>query len=284
MSTLISSLLLISLTFSAMPAKATTLDKLGERLSKCQNLAQDDYIVRYHNAFKRQVKNQFEDNKLKTAIVPNLECFRVGTEIQLYLENDQVPYLGRALIQEIKVLNRSELKKEKNLGFSKSSVNDFLADERASSYSFLTFKVTEKIEEEIVTEKYKRLKTCFPAYGDWESLRTTDARLVKDIQAGRTQALIFNGTLNCYKVGVYTSIDLRSERQQRPEKLGYIIPTEVRIVHYSNLDREHASLLDEKLSDLKKRLAENKDRDGGYLNMVVFDYEKVHPKELERTE
>ena len=63
--------------------------------------------------------------------------------------------------------------------------------------------------------------------------------------------------------------------------LGSIIPTELHLVHYTHLTDKHAALVGEKLSDLKKRMAEKKEIDGGYTTIVVFNYLEPRVKDTE---
>lgn len=282
MKTTITALSLILLTFLASSAQATELAKLGERLSTCQNLEKDDSMVTYDLSLQREAKTRFENDRLNTAIIAEPDCFRVGTEIQLNLQNDTIPYLGRGLIEKLEVLSKEQLASSTKTGFTKSAVNSFIKNTPAKQYGLIQFKVTEKVEEAVVTEKYKRLNTCFPANGDWEAIRLKDMDSVKNIQDKKTKALIWNGTFNCYKVGVYTEMVLQSENPETG--LGFIIPTELHVVHYTNLGQKHADLLGENLSDLKTKMAEKKDLEGGYVTMVVFDYEKTHPNEASLTE
>ena len=290
MKTIVFSFLLISLNFFSVDAQAVVLNKLGERLSSCKNLENDDYKIVYAADLQREAKNLFTDDKLTTALVVSPDCYRVGTEIDLNLASDLKPYFGKALLKEIHVLNQSELLSSKANDFSKPATREFIRNNPAKTYGVLKFKLTQKIAPYTVTDKYKRLPTCFPSYNDWEAIRLPDDKMAKDIQSGKTKGLIWNGTFNCYKVGVYTEMILPTDNArpktegQEPESLGYIIPTELHVVHYTDLTNDHANLVGEHLSALKKKMEEKKDLEGGYVTLVGFDFEKVHPKDKPKEE
>ena len=271
---------LILLTFLASTAVAKPITKLGERFSSCKNLEKDDFLITFQNPLKKEAKTLLEKDQLRTAIVKSPKCFRVGTEIQLNVEKEDIPFWGRGLIESMEQLSKDQILKSNKTGYTKSALRSFVKNSPAKKYEIIQFKVTEKIEEAVVTEKYKRLNSCFPAYGDWESLRLKDPATVKNIQSGKTKAIMWNGTFNCYKIGVYTEIVLQTE-EPSPDDLGYIVPAELHLVHFTSLTQEHAKLLGQPLSKLKKSMEEKIEVDGGYLTMVVFDFEKVHPKDLE---
>ncbi len=271
---------LLSLMFFAQAAQAQHLTKLGERLSICKNLESDDFLIQYNDALRPEVKSLLENNKLQTAIVAADNCFRVGTELKIELLNDDLPFLGRGILEELKVVSKNQLLADPLNTFSSNSTKNFIESTPARKYALLKFKVTEKIQEAYVNEKFKRLPSCFPAFNDWEySPQSEDS--IKDIKAGKTTAFIWNGTSNCYKVGILTELLLEKERREDPPtSYGYIVPTELFLVHYTNLNQKHADLLGERLSQLKKRMAEKKEIDGGWVTMVAFEYQAINPKDL----
>lgn len=273
---------LILLMFFTATAQAQHLTKLGERLSTCKNLETDDYIIQYDDNLAPEAQSLFTSDKLHTALVNADNCFRIGTELKLQLAKGDSPYLGRGLLEEMKIVSKSQLASDSLNEFSKNATGSFVKSNSARDYAILRFKVTEKIEEAYTNEKYKRLPSCFPSYSDWEAI-PLDQTEASDIKAGKTKALIWNGTFNCYKVGIYTEISVKQEN--RPETSGgYIIPTELFLVHYTNLNQKHADLLGESLSKLKDKLAQKKDVDGGWVSMVAFDYQEIHPKDLPPSE
>ena len=109
---------------------------------------------------------------------------------------------------------------------------------------------------------------------------------LNDIKSGKTKAQIWNGTFNCYKIGIFVEMNIqRIQREDAPDPThGYIVPNELFLVHYTNLSQKHADLLGESLSGLKTRMAEKKDVDGGWVSMVAFDYHPVHPKDIPQEE
>ena len=260
-------------------ASAIVLKELGQRLSSCQNLEYDDFIVEMDETLKREAQNLFQDDKLTAVVVENPDCFRVGTEIKLFLKNSTIPYLGRALVKELETLNGSELINSKNTPFTRNTLKDFVNATRETQYGILQIRVSEKVEEKVITEQYKRLNTCFPSYGDWEAMRleATQTPLVSEIKNGRSKAQIWNGTFNCYKIGIRARIQIQGDFTDH----GNIIPTELHLVHFTNLTNKHASLMDMSLSHLKSTLEPKKDIDGGYVTMVVYNYEEPLPPEPE---
>ncbi len=282
---------LISLMFFSFQAEAQHLTQLGERLSSCKNLENDDFLITYNDALNPEAKSKMQSDQLRTAIVDADNCFRVGTELKLVLENDDFPFLGRGLVEEMKIVRKDQLLTDSLNEFSHNSTRSYIAANPARRYAIIRFKVTEKIEAAYVNEKYQRLPSCFPAYSDWEAM-PVDEKLHADIRSKKVRAQIWNGTYNCYKVGIFTEMylkrerrdekDAKKERQQEPEQesLGYIVPTELFLVHYTNLEQKHADLLGENLADLKQTMEKKKEIDGGWVTMVHFNYEAIHPKDL----
>ena len=263
----------------ASTAYSAKLDKLGQRAMECQNTEGDDFIIEFDKSFVREAKNHLHDDKLDMAILPSAGCLRVGTEVRLNLAGEEIFYVGKALINSIEVVKQKSLLLRK-LPFTKSSIQGFLKSNREKDYAIVRFKHFEKVEETMLTEQYDRLNTCFPTYADWRSMRLKDGQesLVTSIQKRKTKAQIWNGTFNCYKVGIRAAITIPSKKG---ENLGNIIPTELHLVHYTNLKRKHARILGKSLSKLKEEMAVNKEIDGGYTTMVVFDYEKERPPKPE---
>ncbi len=258
---------------------ATTLSELGERSENCENLENDDFIFDVSPLLSTEAQNLFEKDKLDQLIAPYPNCFRVGSEIRLQLPDKEISYLGRAFVSSIKIVSRKELQKE-NSHYSSSTINEYLGAQSESQFSVLSIKVSEKIQEAFANETYKRLPNCFSSFNDWESIVFTNTpenlKEIKDIKNGKLTALAWNGTLNCYKVGTRTKIAIEAER---PFDHGSILPKELYLVHFSRLSEKHASLLGEKLEDLKKRLSEKINTDGGYISLVVFEYSPPRPQE-----
>ena len=278
--------LIKSITFAlavliASQASAVTLNALGQRLSTCQNLESDNFLVEFDNNFKATAKSLYDNDRLTTAIVASPECFRVATEIKLQLSNETIPFLGRALIKDIKILTKSQLLKDKSTPYSQSSIISFIKANSVQKYGIISFKLTEKIGEAFVDTKFQRLPSCFTSYGDWESFRISEENIdiVTGIQNGSKRALIWNGTFNCYKIGTKVPINVIKKAR---EEYGLIIPTQLYIVHYTNLTQKHAELLGEDLTKLKERMAKKKDLEGGYTTIIAFDYQKpVVPEVIE---
>ncbi len=264
--------------FSTTAFTSFKLTNLGERSNQCQKLDSDDYIVTVDNTLKRETQNLFDDDKLSTLILTQPECFRVGTEIKIFLENETIPYLGKALIDEIEVLTRSELLSKKQLPLSSYGIQDFVAKNQSNNYGIFKIHITEKVTDYFVDQQYERLPTCFPTYGDWESFRVSaeEKSMVNKIKSGQTIAQIWNGTFNCYKVGIRARIQVEGESNIDH---GNVIPNELHVVHLTRLSSKHARLLGTSLSDLRQQLEDKKDVDGGYITLVVFDYEKPREEE-----
>ena len=271
--------------FASLAQGSFKLTDLGERLGSCQNLEYDDFIVTVSKSLQKETQNLFFDDKLTAVLVEQPDCYRVGTEIQIHLEDDPIPYLGKAIIDEIEVLSPEELKKHKNTPYTKSSLEDYVSNTRDNQYGILKIRVTEKVTNYYVNQEYERLPTCFPSYGDWESIRLTenDKALVDDIKSGRVIAQISNGTFNCYKVGIRARIQVAGDYETDH---GNIIPTELYVIHYSQLTSKHAKYFGQSVSELKSEMEKNKDVDGGYTTIVVFDYEKPRetPPEISETQ
>lgn len=266
---------LLSLTYTAQGSFKLT--ELGERLRSCQNLEHDDFIVTVDKTLQKESQNLFFDDKLTSVLVDQPDCFRVGTEIQIHLEDDPIPYLGKAIIDEIEVLSPEELKNHKGTPYSKNGLQDYVSATRDNQYGILSIRVSEKVTDYYVNQEYERLPTCFPSYGDWESLRLNedDIDLAKDIKSGRVIAQINNGTFNCYKIGIRARIQVDGDYTTDH---GNIIPTELYVLHYTHLTSKHAKYFDKSVTELKKEMEQNKDIDGGYTTIVVFDYEE--PREI----
>ncbi len=258
---------------------AQKLNELGERSQKCENLKADDFIFRVSKTLAVETQNFFEKDQLTQLLAPYPNCFRVGTEVRLELEETEMSYLGRSFVSSIKVMNRNELVKSQNLIYSTQAIRDYLSSQSSEQFSLLTVNISEKIQESFVNENYKRLPNCFSSFDDWEGVTFSNEAesltQIKDIQSGKLSALAWNGTLNCYKVGTKAEIMVQGGR---PKDLGFIEPKELHLVHLSNISEKHASLLGEKLEDLKKRLTEKKEVDGGYVSIVVFGYVAPSPK------
>lgn len=271
------SALLLSI-FAFQMAYAVTYKDLGDRPSTCQKTDGDDFEVMISEAFTSKATQLFENDQLTQVIISNPDCFRVGTEVRLNLENQEVNYLGRGFIETMDVLSSSGLSKKDTL-YSKTDVKRFIKKSQSKSYGVLDIKVTEKVSEACVDQQWERLPTCFSAYGDWETFRLPadgGEATAKSIAAGKTKAIMWNGVFNCYKVGTKARIIVLEDKKR--QDWGSILPTQLYVVHYNNISKKHANLLGESLTSLKKRMAENKNVDGGYVTMVVFDYLKPEPK------
>lgn len=265
--------------FSLYPfySKAKELTQLGERSNLCENLETDEIAITYDRSLRYEAKNLWESQQLNTAIVSQPNCYRVGTEVRLNIENETIPYLGKAFIKNIRILNARDLSQNKSTGFSKNTVSSYIEKNPSNEYGLITYKVTERIEESVLKEKYDRLKSCFPSFSDWETLPLKEDQqdLLQQIQQRKKTAFIWNGTYNCYKVGVYTEILFPGTQ---PKANGYILPTELQLVHFTNLKQKHADLLGISLNQLKEDLTKDKELDGGYVTIVVFEYLNTEPQ------
>jgi hypothetical protein len=252
-------------------AHAELITELGQRDSRCTKESADSFEVVVPEILKLETQNQASQDLLKQLIVPSPHCFRVGTEAKVLFENTEIALLGRGFISSIENLSKNDLRK-KNLNFSKTSILDYIKQHPSNEYSILNIDISEKVFETTVHNKFQKLPTCFPTYGDWETYLLPDLKaddLLQKIKSGKIKAQIKNGTFNCYKIGVSAHL---VDSKGHTNDFGSIVPKELYLVHYSNLNEIHAQLLGEDLISLKKRMSENKNKDGGYTNIVVFDY------------
>lgn len=266
---LIQTILLLFSTHSF--AKNLDLSKLGQRPAYCKQ-NEDSKVLTISDEFVSESQEKFDADKLTLGLMAGDHCFRVGTEIFLQLASGEIQYLGKALITNISITTSKDLSLNKSLqDFNKSSLEKFITNNKGKSISLIHFKVMEKVTETVLENKYDRLQTCFVSYADWESYplnKDTWESELESLKTGTKKADIWNGTNNCYKIGI--KADIRAPGQK--EKLGKIVPTKVFLTHYSKVTEEQAKILGEDLKDLKNRLEKNKDTSGGYTTMVVFDY------------
>lgn len=277
---------------------AGSLTGFGERSIACLNKDADDIEVRVAEVLAAETKQLMQENKLTTMLVPFPNCLRIGTEIKLFLDKVDVGFIGRAFLSSMDIQTVDAIKKNSQIPFSQKTLEKFFQTQNSYEYAVLQFKITEKVQETVLTAANDRLPTCFTIYGDWESVifeYQEGAAAASDIQKGKVNAEIWNGTFNCYKIGVPAAIYVEKPNQAKPpepdsdstreraedKNYGVIVPKELHLIHYANLTEKHASLLKENLADLKKRLAEKRDLDGGFTTMVVFDYLEKAPKLLE---
>lgn len=263
-------LMALTLTWSL---QAQTLNKLGQRINNCSNQTADQHTITISNIIKQQVKNLWEQDKLKQLVVANPSCFRVGTEVKLFLKNEEINYLGRAFITKIKLLSTKQLTYKDLTSYSPYIVKQFANKNANKSIAIFDIQITEKVAETFLHEQYQRLPTCFSSYSDWKKFKITNDKpqqVIKNITSGKRQAVIWNGTFNCYKIGVKAYLP----KDQDDKPTGAVVPKQLYLTHYTNLSDDQAKILDEDLTQLKKRMAMNKDIDGGYTTMVVFDYVK----------
>jgi hypothetical protein len=272
--------LMIQLLLNA-PVFAKKLEELGKRPSTCENLERDAFRLTIDRTFRHKAMSLVERDKLTSAVVANPDCFRVGTEVLVYVEGETMPFLGRALLKKINIMSPREVQNSQGLDYSKSDIKDYIDKTEAKQYGLLTFKMTQKVAEIEMNQEYDRLPTCFVSFNDWRSMRlkSEQTKLLKDIKQGNQSAIIWNGTYNCYKVGVYTEIQFEGDPIGTDH--GWIVPTELHVVHLSNLSAKHARLVGESLPELRTRLEANQQTEGGYLTLVAFEYQKKHPKDFE---
>jgi len=272
-------LLLSVFIFHSTSSWALTLSELGERSENCENLENDDFIFDVSPILSTEVQNLFENDKLDQLIAPYPNCFRVGSEIRLQVPDKEISYLGRAFVSSIQNMTRGQLLKKQS-HYNSSTINEYLAAQPETQFSVLSIKVSEKIQQAFVNENFKRLPNCFSSFDDWQSISFTNTaenvKEIKKIQSGQLTAMAWNGTLNCYKIGTRTKITIQGER---PFDHGSLLPKELYLVHFSDLSEKHASLLGEKLDDLKTRLREKIKTDGGYISLVVFEYLPPRPEQ-----
>lgn len=262
---------------------AQSYTDLGKRLPSCINAQTDDFEARVKSPLSPEAKHLFTNDKLTQIIVVDPHCFRVGTEIKVFLENETYGYLGRAFISSMEILNSSKLKRKK-LIYSKNSIQNFIKQNQSPQYTLLNIKVSEKVTETMVNKKYERLPTCFPTYGDWKTYRlpTENGEVVaRKIQTRKKVAHITSGTFNCYKIDVPATLVIP---KTKTKDLGSVIPKELHLIHYTNVTKEHAALLGESFAAVKKRLEEKKQIDGGYTTLVVFEYLEPRIEEDSSTE
>lgn len=271
-------LLILSLLITAGTGNAKGLELLGERSSNCENLKTDDFVVTIEPTLAPEALSAFERDDLVEVIVPYPNCFRVGTEIKVNITDAEAPYLGRAFISSIQIAQTSSLSKLNLKNYSSASLNDLSQKSQHAQQSVLSIQITEKMTDRTITEHYQRLPSCFASFDDWESLRFSkndeNLQIIKKIQKGLLQAQIWNGALNCFKVGAKAALEISEDSTD----YGYIMPTQVQLVHLSRLTQQHASWTGQSLESLKLTLDKQKSMDGGYVSIVVFNYLEPRPK------
>lgn len=266
-----------SILFFSLTSTAQVFQRLGERDSSCKDLKTDSYTANVHPQLSAQSKSMFENDRLQTIYVTNPECFRTGTEIKIILDGIEIPYIGRALIRSLRILSPKEMMTF-NGDYQKDSVIAFVNESKASQYGVLDIRISEKVKDSFVDGRYQRLPTCFPTYNDWETYDIDEKLKDKElpnILNGKTKAAIWNGTFNCYKVGVRTKITIYNSKDTTD--YGNVIPSQLYVVHHSHLTQTHADFFATTLTELKDSLKKDLDRDGGYVTFVVFDYEAPQP-------
>lgn len=273
---------------------ATPMTAMGERSEECNNVDADDVDVKIDAAFAGEAKNLIKTDKLSNLIIPYPNCVRVGTEIKLFLDKVDIGLVGKAFLSAMEVKSANQIMLNNPTAFSKKSLNKFFQGQPGDQFAVLTFKVAEKVEETFLNGADQKLQTCFTLYGTWEDAGfeyQEGAQMVKDIQSGTIKADIWNGIVNCYKIGTPVAISVYRPDQPTPEDpanvaptravqedYGVFVPKELHLLHYTHLTEKHASFLNEKLSDLVKRLEAKKEIDGGYVTMVVFEHQPTPPK------
>lgn len=268
--------LIFSLLLSLSIAKPLELTKLGARDPSCQQKP-DETMLTVPELFVGQKQQLFQEDKLNRAIVAGDFCYRVGTEINLQMEKGDIQQLGKAFISKVESFDAKELQANKSLlPDPPLHLEEYLKSNQNKKVQVVHFQIMEKLADTSMTNKYDRLQTCFVSYADWTTYPLSKEKWQEELDAiksGATKAEIWNGTVNCYKVGIYAELLVEGQNQD----FGSIIPTAVYLTHYSQITEEQAQILGEDLKTIKDRMAQNKDKYGGYTTMVVYDY--VPPKD-----
>ncbi|NQZ19306.1 MAG: hypothetical protein HRT44_08635 [Bdellovibrionales bacterium] len=167
-------------------------------------------------------------------------------------------------------MKASELETLTGVIFSKNSLNDLSKRFPQQKMNVAELRMMTRLENTEMDQQYDRLPSCFVSSGDWRSYRLEPddykAQLEK-FKNGTLKADIWNGTRNCFKVGVSVDIEVNGVQ----EDLGKLYPTKLFLKHYTEITEEQAQLMGEKLSDLKERLSKDTEF-GGFTTMVAYDY------------
>lgn len=220
------------------------IEKLGERQSLCQQ-PKDQKALLIPSEFQDNVLDLLQKDQWKSfTFKKSQDCLRVGTEVFLQLDQEEKNYMGRAFVTSMIV------------GEESTQVN---------------FDVMERVYSTLVNQTGQRLPSC-RSRGDWKGFiigKDQVEEKMEKLKNGVFRASIQNGALNCYRVGSKSYV--QTHRRDK-EKRGFVTPSELRIVHRSELTQTEADLVHMTLDELMQSLEEGKDRDGGFVNIVAFEY------------
>lgn len=220
------------------------IEKLGERQSLCQQ-TKDQAALTIPEEYRDTVIDLLKKDQLRSFTFKGQQnCLRVGTEVLLNFDQGKKRYMGRAF------------------------VTSMLVSENSTSVKFDT---RDRVYTTHIKQADQRLPSC-RSRGDWTSFiigKENVEEKVQQLKDGALRASIRNGALNCYRTNTKTYV--KTDRRDKEER-GYVVPSQLSIMHMSELTQAEADLVNMTLAELRQSLDAKKDRDGGFVNIIAFNY------------
>jgi len=181
------------------------------------------------------------------APVPTENCFRVGTEVLVFNNPTNTSLAARALITKV--------------------IED-------SDRSYVQFDVIERFRSIQLSFPGERIPNCDARYEDWMDFyvyEDTAPETIERLATGQRSISVWNGAYNCYRVGTTAKVIIKGSPDQT---FGTVTVREVRLLPYSDLTDTMLMKTGEEIQVIRARLEAKIERNGGYISMMVFDYQK----------
>ena len=231
------------------PQGSKRIEKLGQRQKSCIQ-QKDQTVLVIPEQYGEQTLELLQKDQLKSfTFSDNQNCIRVGTEVSLELSRGEKRYLGSAFVTGMSMAPTSHT---------------------------IEFDTMSRVFSVSVDQQDQRLPSC-RSRGDWRSFYIGTENVeqkIQDLSSGTFRADIQNGALGCYRVGHESYV--KTKRKDK-EKRGKIVAQKLELLHMSELTQSHADLVNTSLQELLQKLEANKDKDGGFVNILVFNY--IPPEE-----